>query len=102
MGAERASEEQLEVIRIENAVAAGAKRWTRKPFLKRPTSMACVHYEKGCYLGQEAMAKIHFRGKVNRRLAALKGSRPEPGEEIVQEDKKIGSVTSASSDGRSG
>ena len=34
-----------------------------------------VHYEKGCYLGQEAMAKIHFRGKVNRRLAALKGLR---------------------------
>jgi folate-binding Fe-S cluster repair protein YgfZ len=55
-----------------------------------------VHYDKGCYLGQEAMAKIHFRGKVNRRLATLRGSSPlRPGQEILHEDKKIGSITSS-------
>ena len=57
-----------------------------------------VHYDKGCYTGQEAMAKIHFRGKVNRKLVRLEASQPlEPGAEILLGDARIGSVTSAAS-----
>jgi folate-binding Fe-S cluster repair protein YgfZ len=56
-----------------------------------------VHYEKGCYLGQEAMAKIHFRGKVNRRLAMLEADGPlTPGAELRAGEEKVGKVTSAS------
>ena len=98
MGAARAGEDQLEAIRIENTVARWGKEMDTKTFPQEvDVDDRAVHYEKGCYLGQEAMAKIHFRGKVNRRLAALQGSGSlQPGEEIVREDKKIGSVTSAS------
>ena len=38
-----------------------------------------VHYDKGCYSGQEAMAKIHFRGKVNRKLVQLDRTGPVDG-----------------------
>jgi folate-binding protein YgfZ len=55
-----------------------------------------VHYDKGCYVGQEAMAKIHLRGKVNRRLRTLEGTEPlQPGIELTEGDEKVGVVTSA-------
>ena len=57
-----------------------------------------VHFEKGCYLGQEAMAKIHFRGKVNRRLVRLESAQElDPGSELSDaEGTKAGLVTSVS------
>jgi folate-binding protein YgfZ len=100
-GYEPAAEEHLEALRIER----GVPRWGREMDFKTfPQEVGvderAVHYEKGCYLGQEAMAKIHFRGKVNRRLARLAGEHPlSPGAEILLEGKKVGAVTSAS-DGR--
>jgi folate-binding protein YgfZ len=57
-----------------------------------------VHYDKGCYVGQEAMAKIHFRGKVNRRLAKLEGTGLSRGEDIIDDGVKVGVVTSAEGD----
>jgi len=30
-----------------------------------------VHYEKGCYVGQENTARMHYRNKVSRRLVVL-------------------------------
>ncbi|HEV3472370.1 MAG TPA: hypothetical protein VG408_04085, partial [Actinomycetota bacterium] len=66
-GARPVDEAELEMIRIENAVP----RWGREMDDKTiPQEVAideyAVHYDKGCYVGQEAMAKIHLRGKVNR------------------------------------
>jgi folate-binding protein YgfZ len=57
-----------------------------------------VHFEKGCYLGQEAMAKIHFRGKVNRKLVRIEsGQELEPGAELSDpEGSRAGRVTSVS------
>lgn len=97
-GAASATEDELETIRIDNAVARWGKEMDTKTFPQEAgVDERAVHYEKGCYLGQEAMAKIHFRGKVNRKLVLLRGSGPlTPGTEIVHEDKKIGAVTSAS------
>jgi tRNA-modifying protein YgfZ len=100
-GLRDASEEELETLRI----AAGMPRWGREMTAKTfPQEVGidgrAVHYDKGCYLGQEAMAKIHFRGKVNRRLAVVVAAeRLEPGAEIAAEGKRVGVVTSAS-DGR--
>ena len=59
-----------------------------------------VHFEKGCYLGQEAMAKIHFRGKVNRRLASLAlAGDLAPGADLSDQDgTTVGRVTSVAGD----
>lgn len=96
-GARAASEEELEAIRISN----GVPRWGRDMDTKTFPQEAgiddrVVDYDKGCYLGQEAMAKIHFRGKVNRRLALLRPEEPVPvGSEILLADTKVGTVTSS-------
>ncbi|MBI4482292.1 MAG: aminomethyl transferase family protein, partial [Acidobacteria bacterium] len=53
---------------------------------------------KGCYVGQEVMARILYRGHVNRKLTGLRlqgGKVPEKGSTIVAGDKEIGQVTSA-------
>ena len=97
-GSQRISEDQLEDTRI----AAGAPRWgldmdeTTFP-QEAGIDGRAVHYTKGCYLGQEAMAKIHFRGKVNRRLVRLEAEQPlEVGSEIHFDGDRVGVVTSTS------
>ncbi|MDQ4095541.1 MAG: hypothetical protein M3174_04965 [Actinomycetota bacterium] len=97
-GIRAASEEELEAIRIAHGVARWGRDMDTKTFPQEAgIDGRAVHYEKGCYLGQEAMAKIHFRGKVNRRLVRLKGEgRLAPGEELTAGDEKVGRVTSAS------
>src|SRR5690606_14229059 len=37
-----------------------------------------ISYTKGCYTGQETVARIHFRGHVNKHLRALRSTAPEP------------------------
>ena len=55
-----------------------------------------ISFTKGCYPGQEPIARQRYRGKVNRRLRvlAIEGG-VEPGDELLYEDKKVGRVTSA-------
>jgi folate-binding protein YgfZ len=97
-GAREASEEELEEVRI----VGGAPRWGRDMDAKTLPQEAgidavAVHYDKGCYLGQEAMAKIHFRGKVNRRLRRVRTEGEwTPGSDVLAGEVKIGRVTSAS------
>ncbi len=56
-----------------------------------------VSYTKGCYLGQETVARIHFRGHANRYLAGLALER-EPASlpcEILHDGQPAGRLTSA-------
>jgi folate-binding protein YgfZ len=59
-----------------------------------------VHLHKGCYRGQETVAKVHNLGRPPRRLAMLHldGSShdlPAHGDDVVLGDKKVGFVTTA-------
>ena len=98
-GAEAADEEALESIRVSNGVPRWGYEMDTKTFPQEAgIDSWAVHYDKGCYVGQEAMAKIHFRGKVNRRLAKLAGSSFSMGDEVIAEGAKVGVVTSAADD----
>ncbi len=59
-----------------------------------------VHLTKGCYRGQETVAKVHNLGHPPRRLVMLQldGSEsalPAPGSEVLLEDRVVGQVTSS-------
>jgi folate-binding protein YgfZ len=54
-----------------------------------------ISFTKGCYPGQEPIARLRHRGKVNRRLRALEVQGAEPGDEILWGEKVVGRVTSA-------
>jgi tRNA-modifying protein YgfZ len=55
-----------------------------------------VSFTKGCYVGQETVARLHYRGKPNRRLRGLRLSAPTaPGAELRLGDRVVGRLTSA-------
>jgi folate-binding protein YgfZ len=54
-----------------------------------------VSFTKGCYVGQETVARLHYRGKPNRHLRGLRLPEPvERGTDIVLGDKVVGRVAS--------
>ena len=55
-----------------------------------------VSFTKGCYVGQETVARLYYRGKPNRHLRGLRCSAPvERGEELALEGRAVGHVGSA-------
>jgi folate-binding protein YgfZ len=54
-----------------------------------------VSFTKGCYPGQEPIARLRHRGKVNRRLRVLEVEAAAPGDEISFAGKPVGRVTTA-------
>jgi folate-binding protein YgfZ len=54
-----------------------------------------VNFEKGCYVGQETVARLHYRGKPNRHLRGLRLSAPaQPGEELLLGERLVGHTAS--------
>jgi folate-binding protein YgfZ len=58
-----------------------------------------ISYTKGCYVGQEVVARVHFRGRVNRHLRGVlcaHGKLPARGAELVTDDgKTVGDLRSS-------
>ena len=55
-----------------------------------------VSFEKGCYPGQETVARMHYRGHPNKKLYrfTLEGTPPRPDAAILQNGKQVGGITS--------
>ena len=54
-----------------------------------------VSFTKGCYVGQETVARLYYRGKPNRQLRGLRLATPAPsGAEITFGDRVVGRLTS--------
>jgi len=94
---EEGGEEQLERWRIES----GIPRWGREiddRILPAEAGLDETHvsFSKGCYPGQEPIARQRYRGKVNRKLRVLEiDGEATPGDELVLDGKKVGRITSA-------
>jgi tRNA-modifying protein YgfZ len=94
---DEASEEDVERWRIESRIP----RWGHElddSILPAEAGLEETHisFSKGCYPGQEPIARQHYRGKVNRRLRVLDvDGATAPGDELVLGDKTVGRVTSA-------
>src|SRR5258705_12001481 len=94
---EEVDEEQLERWRIES----GIPRWGREiddRILPAEAGLDETHisFSKGCYPGQEPIARQRYRGKVNRRLRVLDVEGDvAPGDELQLNGKNVGRITSA-------
>jgi folate-binding protein YgfZ len=93
------SADEVERLRIEGARPAWGKELDDS-ILPAEAGLDQTHvsFTKGCYPGQEPIARLHYRGKVNRSLRALEVEGAEPGDEIRYGDKVVGRVTSAVAD----
>jgi folate-binding protein YgfZ len=55
-----------------------------------------VSFTKGCYVGQETVARLYYKGKPNRQLRGLRaGSALHPGDVLGFEERAVATVTSA-------
>ena len=56
-----------------------------------------VSFTKGCYIGQEPVARLHYRGHANRGLRSilLDGTLPEAGATVEVDGREVGRITSA-------
>ena len=57
-----------------------------------------ISFTKGCYLGQETVARIDALGHVNQQLAGVRflgATIPEPGTSLTHDSRAVGQVTSA-------
>jgi folate-binding protein YgfZ len=54
-----------------------------------------VSFTKGCYVGQETVARLHYKGKPNRHLRGLKLSEPgQTGDVVVFGEREVGRLGS--------
>ncbi|KAK1284969.1 hypothetical protein QJS10_CPB20g01538 [Acorus calamus] len=93
--------------RLERGVAEGSTEIPKGEAIPLEYNLAglnAISFDKGCYVGQESVARTHHRGVIRKRLLPLKfvndrGEEMEqkvsPGSEVIEatSDKKVGTVT---------
>jgi tRNA-modifying protein YgfZ len=93
-GVSPGSKETWDIARIES----GRPEWgsdmddSTLPQEANFDELGAISYTKGCYIGQETVARVHFRGHINRFLRKLRFvTRPAPpkGAELVDESGKV-------------
>jgi folate-binding protein YgfZ len=93
-GAVEVDPEAVEVLRIEAGTPRfGAEMDSGTMPAEAGIVEAAVNFEKGCYIGQETVARLHYRGKPNRHLRGLRLSAPAaPGAAVLLGDKEVGKL----------
>jgi folate-binding protein YgfZ len=90
------AEYELELLRIEAATPVWGKEIDEKVLpAEAGLDERSISHTKGCYPGQEPIARLHYRGHVNRRLRVLDVESARPGDEIENGGQVVGRVTSA-------
>ncbi len=93
-GAPEVSAEAAEILRIESGTPRfGAEMDTGTMPAEAGIVETAVDFEKGCYIGQETVARLYYRGKPNRHLRGLRLSGPAPsGTPLRLGEKEVGTV----------
>ena len=90
-------EAAAEIVRVES----GRPRWgleLDENVIPQEAGLneRAVSFEKGCYVGQETVARLHYRGKPNRHLRGLRLGQPVPtGTPLLLGEREVGRVASS-------
>jgi tRNA-modifying protein YgfZ len=96
-GAVEVSEAAAEIVRVEH----GRPRYgidLDESTIPQEAGLneRAVSFTKGCYVGQETVARLHYRGKPNRHLRGLRLSEPvESGAELRLGERTVGHLGSS-------
>ena len=103
MPAEPVADEELERLRIlARTPAWGRELDDRVMPAEAGLEERAISFTKGCYPGQEPVARLHYRGHPNRglRVLELEGDElPAYDAELSLDGKAVGRITSAVADG---
>ena len=96
-GAVAVGPEAVEILRIEAGTPRfGAEMTTETLPAEGGIVEDAVSFTKGCYIGQETVARLHYKGRPNRHLRGLRLGAPVlPGSPLRLGDKEVGRVGGA-------
>ncbi len=89
---------QADAIRITQGKPRYGVDFGEAHLVQETQLMHAVHFQKGCYLGQEIVERVRSRGQVHRRLVAFRiaGEAPiAPHTKIMAAEKEAGEITSS-------
>ena len=97
LGLEEVSPETAECLRIEaGRPRLGLDMDAETIPQEAALNERAVSFTKGCYVGQETVARLHYKGKPNRHLRGLRLSEPaSTGQPVVAAEREVGKVGSA-------
>jgi folate-binding protein YgfZ len=86
----------LDAFRIVEGIPVYGVDIAERDLPQETSQVRALHFNKGCYLGQEIVERIHSRGNVHRHLRQLEldGPVPNPGTELMIEGAAAGQITS--------
>ncbi len=95
-GATQAGLAAMEMLRVVEGVPQYGVDFGQKYLPQEVDAERPLHFQKGCYLGQEIVERIRSRAQVHRQMRALElaGARPEPSAAITAEGQAVGEITS--------
>jgi tRNA-modifying protein YgfZ len=96
-GAAEVTEAAAEILRVESGRPRfGLDMGPESMPAEASITDRAVDFEKGCYIGQEPVARLHYRGRPNRTLRGLRLSAPaEHGETLLLGDREVGTIGTA-------
>jgi len=96
-GAVEVSPAAAEIVRIEaGRPRFGAEMGTETMPAEAGIVERTVSFTKGCYIGQETVARLHYKGKPNRHLRGLRlSAAAQPGAVLQLGEKEVGRLGSA-------
>jgi folate-binding protein YgfZ len=96
-GAHGIGDDVAEVLRVEHGVPRhGVDMGSDNLPGEAGIVERAVSFTKGCYIGQEPVARMYHRGRPNRRLRGLRISAAvSPGEAVMSGDKEVGRLTTS-------
>jgi tRNA-modifying protein YgfZ len=96
-GAVEVSEAAAEILRVESGRPRYGAEMTEATIpAEAGINERAVSFTKGCYIGQETVARLHYKGKPNRHLRGLRLSSPAAdGDAIRLGEREVGTVGTA-------
>jgi tRNA-modifying protein YgfZ len=91
------TEAAAEILRVESGRPRFGREMTSATIPQEAgIDERAVSFTKGCYIGQETVARLHYRGKPNRHLRGLRLQAPvADGDEIRLGDREVGRIGTA-------
>jgi folate-binding protein YgfZ len=93
-----ATDADLLAVRLEHGRPRYGVDYNDRNIAHETGLLNALNFQKGCYLGQEIVERVHSRALIHRQLVALRIAGdcvPAAGEKLLGGDKEVGEITSA-------